>query len=158
MWGAYVAGNLDEAGVRFIDVIDAAMTHGVCLADHPQADRVFFDVQARWRRMAVREYLGEVRWNAAITTRQPPGAPAWWRLDGSPEPPLVQVPPKAPFDCTVCPKKFKRAQHLERHLRAHARLRPFPCPRDTCSKLFSRLDNLQGHYRDVHVKPGARRR
>src|SRR5689334_3516993 len=41
-----------------------------------------------------------------------------------------------------CSKRFKRLEHLKRHIKTHTLERPFNCPYATCTKKFSRSDNL----------------
>ena len=55
------------------------------------------------------------------------------------------------FQCTGfpgCNMSFTRSEHLARHRRKHTGEKPFTCP--TCSKNFSRLDNLRQHKLTVH--------
>ncbi|KAF9188853.1 hypothetical protein BGZ51_000263 [Haplosporangium sp. Z 767] len=49
--------------------------------------------------------------------------------------------------CSVvgCSKRFKRLEHLKRHIKTHTLERPFNCPYATCTKKFSRSDNLSQH-------------
>ncbi|KAG0057322.1 hypothetical protein BGZ83_011565 [Gryganskiella cystojenkinii] len=49
--------------------------------------------------------------------------------------------------CNVigCSKRFKRLEHLKRHIKTHTLERPFNCPYSTCTKKFSRSDNLSQH-------------
>ncbi|GJJ72086.1 hypothetical protein EMPS_04443 [Entomortierella parvispora] len=49
--------------------------------------------------------------------------------------------------CNVigCSKRFKRLEHLKRHIKTHTLERPFNCPYTTCTKKFSRSDNLSQH-------------
>ncbi|KAJ3106411.1 homeodomain transcription factor ste12 [Phlyctochytrium planicorne] len=53
--------------------------------------------------------------------------------------------------CTFdnCGKKFKRFEHLRRHMRCHTGERPYQCPLESCGKVFSRSDNLACHMK-VH--------
>ncbi|KAL7413924.1 hypothetical protein BDY24DRAFT_339959 [Mrakia frigida] len=49
------------------------------------------------------------------------------------------------YECMVteCGKCFGRSEHLKRHIRSlHTNEKPFPCPHPTCTKEFSRHDNL----------------
>ncbi|KAL3447835.1 hypothetical protein BJX65DRAFT_317959 [Aspergillus insuetus] len=47
------------------------------------------------------------------------------------------------LQCEICHQQFTRREHLERHLRRHSGIRPFPCP--LCSRTFSRRDTLARH-------------
>ncbi|ORY06344.1 hypothetical protein K493DRAFT_150909, partial [Basidiobolus meristosporus CBS 931.73] len=55
--------------------------------------------------------------------------------------------------CTVsgCKMRFKRLEHLKRHMRVHTLERPFTCTFIGCHKTFSRRDNLGQHMR-THEK------
>ncbi|KAH8551306.1 hypothetical protein BGW37DRAFT_407886, partial [Umbelopsis sp. PMI_123] len=44
-----------------------------------------------------------------------------------------------------CQRKFKRLEHLKRHMRTHTMERPFTCSIKGCNKSFSRSDNLSQH-------------
>ncbi|CAO3574339.1 unnamed protein product [Mortierella alpina] len=55
--------------------------------------------------------------------------------------------------CSVsgCSKRFKRLEHLKRHIKTHTLERPFNCPYATCTKKFSRSDNLSQHVK-THLR------
>ncbi|AET41673.1 Com2p Ecym_8403 [Eremothecium cymbalariae DBVPG len=49
-----------------------------------------------------------------------------------------------PFGCEFCERRFKRQEHLKRHVRSlHMGEKPYGC--DICGKKFSRSDNLNQH-------------
>lgn len=58
---------------------------------------------------------------------------------------LTEDPSKT-FACTLCPRRFRRQEHLKRHYRSlHTGDKPFEC--GDCGKKFSRSDNLSQHQR-----------
>lgn len=54
--------------------------------------------------------------------------------------------PSKTFVCTLCSRRFRRQEHLKRHVRSlHTHDKPFECT--DCGKKFSRSDNLSQHQR-----------
>jgi uncharacterized Zn-finger protein len=54
--------------------------------------------------------------------------------------------PSKQYACDKCSRRFRRQEHLKRHIRSlHSNEKPFPCPE--CGKKFSRSDNLSQHQR-----------
>lgn len=56
-----------------------------------------------------------------------------------------------------CQRRFKRLEHLKRHMRIHTLERPFPCTFPNCNKAFSRSDNLSQHMK-THQRHEDRRK
>ncbi|KAI8147684.1 hypothetical protein BJV82DRAFT_552611 [Fennellomyces sp. T-0311] len=56
-----------------------------------------------------------------------------------------------------CQRRFKRLEHLKRHMRIHTLERPFACTYPGCHKTFSRSDNLSQHMK-THQRHEERRR
>ncbi|KAJ7572940.1 hypothetical protein C8J56DRAFT_1067286 [Mycena floridula] len=52
--------------------------------------------------------------------------------------------------CSLCPAKFTRTAHLNRHLRSHANERRYQC--DRCTAEFTRSDLLSRHKRKCGLK------
>jgi 5-methylcytosine-specific restriction endonuclease McrA len=58
---------------------------------------------------------------------------------------LTEDPSKT-FVCDICNRRFRRQEHLKRHVRSlHTHDKPFEC--NECGKKFSRSDNLSQHAR-----------
>lgn len=57
------------------------------------------------------------------------------------------------FKClySLCGKRFKRQEHLKRHMNVHTGSRPHKCKFPGCRKSFSRKDNMQQHLK-MHGK------
>ncbi|KAI4454402.1 krab domain c2h2 zinc finger [Holotrichia oblita] len=47
------------------------------------------------------------------------------------------------FACDICPKVFKRREHLHQHVKLHTGFRPFGC--ENCKKTFMRKEHLMRH-------------
>ncbi|KAJ5857401.1 hypothetical protein N7455_008295 [Penicillium solitum] len=61
-------------------------------------------------------------------------------LAGSPE---TSESPK--YECTLCLKRYKRREHLFRHIGSHTSQRPYQC--NSCDGAFQRADVLKRHLR-----------
>lgn len=57
-----------------------------------------------------------------------------------------------------CKGRFKRQEHLKRHMKSHSNERPYVCWVPGCHRAFSRCDNLNAHYTKTHSKRGGRNR
>ncbi|ORZ09493.1 hypothetical protein BCR42DRAFT_118863 [Absidia repens] len=51
-----------------------------------------------------------------------------------------------------CNMVFSRSEHLARHIRKHTGEKPFKCEYPSCTKQFSRFDNMRQHAQ-THQKP-----
>ena len=73
---------------------------------------------------------------------------------------LPTVIKSVPYRCTEpgCKGRFKRQEHLKRHMKSHSRDRPYVCWVPGCHRAFSRSDNLNAHYGKTHSKSGGRNR
>uniref|UniRef100_A0A3Q1EK05 C2H2-type domain-containing protein n=1 Tax=Acanthochromis polyacanthus TaxID=80966 RepID=A0A3Q1EK05_9TELE len=49
----------------------------------------------------------------------------------------LSSPAHQPFQCSLCDRSFSQRGSLNRHVRSHLGVRPFPCPH--CPMTFSRL-------------------
>ncbi|KAJ5970908.1 uncharacterized protein N7479_000826 [Penicillium vulpinum] len=61
-------------------------------------------------------------------------------LTGTPE---TSESPK--YECSLCPKRYKRREHLFRHISSHTSQRPYQC--HSCGGAFQRADVLKRHMR-----------
>ncbi|KAI8340636.1 hypothetical protein BC941DRAFT_223643, partial [Chlamydoabsidia padenii] len=59
---------------------------------------------------------------------------------------------------TDCQRRFKRLEHLKRHMRIHTLERPFACSYPKCHKHFSRSDNLSQHMKTHLHRQDSKRR
>ncbi|KAL3247352.1 hypothetical protein ABHI18_012424 [Aspergillus niger] len=57
-----------------------------------------------------------------------------------------------------CKGRFKRQEHLRRHMKSHSKEKPHVCWVPGCHRAFSRSDNLNAHYTKTHSKRGGRNR
>jgi zinc finger protein BrlA len=57
-----------------------------------------------------------------------------------------------------CKGRFKRQEHLKRHMKSHSKEKPHVCWVPGCNRGFSRSDNLNAHYTKTHSKRGGRNR
>lgn len=66
--------------------------------------------------------------------------------------PTLEYDPAKQFVCSYCRRRFKRQEHLKRHVRSlHTNEKPYDC--ELCGKKFSRTDNLAQHVR-THALEG----
>ncbi|KAJ5520380.1 hypothetical protein N7463_000833 [Penicillium fimorum] len=56
---------------------------------------------------------------------------------------LTEISPK--YECSLCPKRYKRREHLFRHISSHTSQRPYQC--NSCDGAFQRADVLKRHLR-----------
>ena len=76
---------------------------------------------------------------------------------------LEKLPPvikQVQFKCSEpgCKGRFKRQEHLKRHMKSHSKDKPYVCWVPGCHRAFSRSDNLNAHYSKTHSKRGGRNR
>lgn len=73
---------------------------------------------------------------------------------------LPSIIKQVQFKCKVpgCRGRFKRQEHLKRHMKSHSREKPHVCWVPGCQRAFSRSDNLNAHYTKTHSKRGGRNR
>ncbi|KAJ0425856.1 hypothetical protein BJY00DRAFT_273867 [Aspergillus carlsbadensis] len=72
-------------------------------------------------------------------------------------PPIIK---QVQFKCKEpgCNGRFKRQEHLKRHMKSHSKEKPHVCWVPGCHRAFSRSDNLNAHYTKTHSKRGGRNR
>ncbi|KAL2809301.1 regulatory protein brlA [Aspergillus granulosus] len=72
-------------------------------------------------------------------------------------PPIIR---QVQFKCKEpgCNGRFKRQEHLKRHMKSHSKEKPHVCWVPGCHRAFSRSDNLNAHYTKTHSKRGGRNR
>ncbi|KFY24619.1 hypothetical protein V491_02078 [Pseudogymnoascus sp. VKM F-3775] len=61
-----------------------------------------------------------------------------------------------PYKCTLCDMAFYRLEHQTRHIRTHTGEKPHICQFQSCTKRFSRSDELIRHSR-IHSNPNSKR-
>ncbi|OJJ45766.1 hypothetical protein ASPZODRAFT_17207 [Penicilliopsis zonata CBS 506.65] len=73
---------------------------------------------------------------------------------------LPSIIKQVQFKCKEpgCPGRFKRQEHLKRHMKSHSKEKPHICWVPGCHRAFSRSDNLNAHYTKTHSKRGGRNR
>lgn len=54
------------------------------------------------------------------------------------------------FPCAECPKAFYTKAKLMEHMNSHTGKRPFGCPVDNCTKVFSGFSNYSKHFKKHH--------
>ncbi|PWY89966.1 regulatory protein brlA, partial [Aspergillus heteromorphus CBS 117.55] len=73
---------------------------------------------------------------------------------------LPSIIKQVQFKCKEpgCKGRFKRQEHLKRHMKSHSKEKPHVCWVPACHRAFSRSDNLNAHYTKTHSKRGGRNR
>ncbi|UCK58369.1 hypothetical protein AFCA_001224 [Aspergillus flavus] len=73
---------------------------------------------------------------------------------------LPSIIKQVQFKCKEpgCKGRFKRQEHLKRHMKSHSKEKPHVCWVPGCERAFSRSDNLNAHYTKTHSKRGGRNR
>lgn len=73
---------------------------------------------------------------------------------------LPSIIKRTQFRCKElgCEGRFKRQEHLKRHVKIHSKEKPHVCWVPGCSRRFSRRDNLKVHCTKTHSKRGGRNR
>lgn len=55
------------------------------------------------------------------------------------------------YPCSLCPRAYKRREHLHRHVASHSSVRPYRCT--LCNQSYQRADILRRHVQTCQTKP-----
>lgn len=99
----------------------------------------YLDTRDRGRSNATRVYMAAPAKEYLDTTRANDSESREAQSD-------TEITPQAtwsrhPYQCSRCPKSFRRELELRRHERIHSSVRPYPC--HSCDKSFSTMDALK---------------
>ncbi|KAJ3182563.1 homeodomain transcription factor ste12 [Gaertneriomyces sp. JEL0708] len=111
-------------------------------------------------------YKQRRRAQSLFSMSKPQAPPVNARMATTPEPPKPasavtkkRHEEKRNYCCTApqCGRRFKRYEHLRRHIRCHTGEKPYQCPVEGCEKGFSRSDNLSQHMKvhNAHAQASA---